>query len=390
VGAARRDERSRAVKPPGFAGLGRGVRLALIGARSALGKIAMTKLTLALLVVVPACTSMSSSDDAGDDAPPFTNGVSTLSGAADAGYVDGARGTARFANPVNVAYGPGGKLYVADFDNNKIRVVDADDGNTGTLISQPGFQKPFAMAFASDGTLYVTTDNDQAGNHSAMTGSIWRVDVGAGEATIVANAIGRPRGIVVLRDGRLAVSDYMHHVIQIVNPSTGQVAPLAGTWDVKGAADGLGGVAKFSTPYGMAMDASGQLVVADYDNHRLRIVGLDGSVATYAGMGSPGFADGAMATAQFNHPQGVAADSSGNLYVTDLGNYRVRMISGDAVQTIAGNGNGGYVDDDDRLASELYGLEGLSVSGDGAMVFAADGGRGEAVPYNRVRSIKMK
>jgi len=350
----------------------------------------MTKLTLALLVVVPACSSMSTSDDAGDDAPPFTNGVSTLSGAADAGYVDGARGKARFANPVNVAYGPGGRLYVADFDNNKIRVVDADDGNTDTLISQPGFQKPFAMAFASDGTLYVTTDNDQAGGHNNMTGSVWRVDVGAGEATIVANAIGRPRGIVVLRDGRLAVSDYMHHVIRLVNPSTGQVTPLAGTWDVAGAADGLGGVAKFSTPYGMAMDASGQLVVADYDNHRLRIVSLDGSVATYAGMGSPGFADGAMATAQFNHPQGVAADSSGNLYVTDLGNYRVRMISGDTVQTIAGNGNGGYVDDDDRLASELYGLEGLSVTGDGAMVFAADGGRGEAVPYNRIRSIKMK
>lgn len=350
----------------------------------------MTKLPLALLAVSSACASMSTSDDSGGDAPPFTNGVSTLSGAADAGYVDGVRGIARFANPVNVAYGPDGKVYVADFDNNKVRVVDADDGNTGTIVAQQGFKRPFALAFASDGALYVTTDNDQAGNHGAMSGSVWRIDIGARTAIIVANAIGRPRGLVVLKDGRLAVSDYLHHVVQLVNAATGQVTPLAGTWDVKGTANGVGATAKFSTPYGMALDGSGTLIVADYDNHVLRTVALDGTVATYAGMGTPGFADGAMQTAQFNHPQGVAIDASGNLYVTDLGNFRVRMISGDSVQTIAGDGTGGYIDDDDRLASELYGLEGVSVTGDGAMVFTADGGRGENLPYNRIRSIKMK
>jgi len=89
----------------------------------------------------------------GDDPPPFTNGVSTLSGAADAGYVDGARGKARFANPVNVAVAPDGMVYVADFDNSKIRIVDPANGTTSTSIALQGFQRPFGMASAGDGTL---------------------------------------------------------------------------------------------------------------------------------------------------------------------------------------------------------------------------------------------
>ena len=319
-----------------------------------------------------------------DDAPPFTNGVSTLAGAGEAGYVDGSRGISRFANPVNVAYGPDGMLYVADFDNNKVRVVDPDDGSTTTLVDQGGFKRPFAMAF-DDGTLYVSTDNDSAGGHTLMSGSIWRVNTGTGAAEIVAEGIGRPRGLAVLPDGRIAFSDYMHHVVQILNPSTGQVTPLAGTWDVKGMADGA--IAKFSTPYGMALH-DGKLVVADYDNNRVRVVALDGTVATYAGAGTAGFADGTMSAALFNKPQGVVATSAG-VFVTDLGNYRVRKLSGDSVATVAGNGEGGFLDSDDRLASQLFGLEGIGARSDGTMLFVADGGRGENVPYNRVRSIKM-
>ena len=97
-----------------------------------------------------------------------------------------------------------------------------------------------------------------------------------------------------------------------------------------------------------------------------------------------------MATAKFSHPQGIAIAANGDIYITDIDNYRVRRISGDTVETIAGNGEGGYVDSDDRLAAELYGLEGLSVSPDGAMVYVADGDRGDDLPFHRVRSIKMQ
>jgi sugar lactone lactonase YvrE len=346
-------------------------------------------LVLLLAAGLVGCATNSADDTmTGDDAPPFTNGVSTLSGAADPGFVDGPRGTARFANPVSVAYGPDGNVYVSDFDNGKIRVVDAETGDTSTLIAQGGFQRPFALAFAGDGTLYASTDNDSAGGHTLMSGTIWRVDVHAKTATVLAEGIGRPRGLVAMPDGRLVVSDYMHHVIEVVNTSSGAVTVLAGTWDVPGMVDGLT-ASKFSTPYGMALAPSGKLVVADFDNNRLRLVGLDGSVATLAGVGTAGFVDGSMLSAKFNQPQGVAIDASGDVFVTDLGNFRIRRLHGDSVDTVAGSGVAGYADDDNRLASELFGLEGMSLKSDGSMLFVADGSRGEAAPYNRIRSIKM-
>ena len=345
------------------------------------------KLPLILVASLLGCAT-NADDMTGDDtAPPFTNGVSTLTGAAQPGYVDGARGVARLSDPVNVAFGPDGMLYVADFDNNKIRVVDPQTGATSTLIAQQGFGRPFAMTFAADGTFYVSTDNDPAGGHTLMSGTIWRVDIDGKVATPIAPKIGRPRGIVVLPDGRLAVSDYMHHVVELVVPASGAVTLLAGTWDAPGMVDGT--VSKFSTPYGMALAASGKLVVADFDNNRLRLVGLDGAVETLAGVGVAGFVDGTMTSAKFNKPQGVAIATNGDVFVTDLGNFRIRRIHGDNVDTVAGSGVAGYADDDNRLAAQLYGLEGISLEPDGSMLFVADGNRGEAAPYNRVRSIKM-
>ncbi len=344
------------------------------------------KLPLLLLVGLVGCATDPNSGD--DVAPPWTEGVSTLTGASQAGYVDGARGKARLDNPVNVAYGPDGKLYVADFDNDKIRVVDVETGATSTLINQANFKRPFGLAFGKDGVLYASTDNDATGDgHSLMSGTVWRINPGSKVAELVVQKIGRPRGMAVMTDGRIAIGDYMHHAVEILDPRNAQVTVLAGTWDAKGMLDATGADARFSTPYHLVQRADGKLVVADYDNHRLRIVGLDGVVTTFTG-GGAGFADGAMADARFNHPQGMAIAANGDIYVTDLGNYRVRKIVGANVETVAGTGQAGYADDDDKLSSDLYGLEGISLKPDGSRLYLADGGRGEAVPYNRVRVVK--
>jgi sugar lactone lactonase YvrE len=350
------------------------------------------KLAIGLLVTAlfTGCAANGGSDDtAGDDGEvPFTNGVSTLAGMSDPGYVDGGRKIAQFNNPVNVLYRDG-LLYVADFDNGKLRVIDTDTHVTSTVISQPSFRRPFGMVFAADGTLYVSTDNDQLGNHTPLSGTIWRIDIGKKTATVVANAIGRPRGLAVLQDGRLAVADYLHHVIQAVDVQTGDVTLIAGSWDQSGMVDGDVAVARFSAPYNIIVRGDGKLMVTDFDNNRIRLVGLDGTSTTLSGATEPGFVDGAMTGARFSHPQAMSVAANGDIYVTDLGNFRVRRIVGDRVDTIAGDGKGGFLDSDDRLAAELYGLEGLSVVPDGSMLFVADGNRGDGAKFNRVRQIKL-
>lgn len=326
----------------------------------------------------------------GGTRPGMTNGVSTLAGFSQPGYQDGDRQVNLFNNPVNVAFGPDGKLYTADFDNSKLRVIDMD-GNATTLIAKQTFSRPFGLAFVGS-TLYASTDRDGQGQGDSdptaqQNGSVWRIDTGARTATLVVEKIGRPRSLAALTDGRIAIADYAHHVIEILDPASGTLSPLAGSYNVKGAVDGVGGAATFNVPYGLVQRSDGKLVVADWGNNSLRLVGLDGSVSTLAG-GSAGYADGSGSAAKFNHPQGVTKASNGDIYITDIDNYRVRKVVGDSVSTIAGDGTPGYKDDDNKSAAQFYGLEGLSVKPDGSQVFVADGTRGEDVPYNRVRVIK--
>ena len=363
-----------------------------------------TNLVLSLgLAALVGCTAGSGGDDVmGDDGmpdpggsrPPVTeNGVSTLAGWSEPGYKDGDRQVNLFNNPVNCAFKEG-KVYVADFDNSKIRVVDGN-GNATTLISKQGFARPFGLAFVGD-TLYVGTDRDCTGmgdpleSTARMYGAIWKVDVNAKAATCLIDKIGRPRGLAALGDGRLAVTDFAHHVVQIFDPNSRSLTVIAGTRDVPGAADGTGAAASFNQPYGVVLSNAGTLVVADWANFKIRVVALDGTVTTLGGS-TAGFADGGMAGAKFNHPQGMAIAANGDLFVSDSDNFRVRRIAADAsnVTTIAGSGTGGVKDSTNPAEAQFYGLEGVCVAPDGKTIFIPDGARGESMPYNRIRIIKL-
>jgi DNA-binding beta-propeller fold protein YncE len=339
--------------------------------------------------------------DAGPDAEPpdgpgacelpaFTTGVSTLSGCSEPGTADGARGVARFSNPVNVARGPDGMLYVADFDTDRVRVVD-DAGNVTTLVSQALFQRPFGLAFAEDGTFYVSTDDNDSGEHSANTGTIWRVNMGTGLATVVARDIGRPRGMVVLPDpdNRIVIADYLHHTVRIVDPDDGSVASLAGAPDMSGYEDGPGPTARFFGPYGVARLSDGRIAVADLFNHRIRAVELDGDVTTLAGAGGEGADDGPALEATFSFPQDVAVDDAGVVYVSDTNNFVIRRLAAGEVTTVVGSGTGGWLDSDDLRAAQIYGMEGIGVSADGTTLWIADGSRGEDAPHHRVRVVDL-
>ncbi|MBV8758640.1 MAG: hypothetical protein JO257_15245 [Deltaproteobacteria bacterium] len=347
----------------------------------------MSRFKFLLLASLAACgTSGSHTGDTGT-CPPMTMGASTLAGGGSAGYVDGDRCTALFHNPVSVAIGPDGKVYVADFDNGKIRAVSSD-GTTETIVAKQGFSRPFAVTFGGS-TLYVATDNDPNNQHGPMSGTIWKVDIHAKTATPLAVDVGRPRGLFMLKDGRLGATDYENHVVEAIDVNTGMITNIAGTFGQAGFADGAGAAARFSAPYGIVQRSDGKLIVADWSNQRIRIVGLDGTVSTMAGS-SPGFVDGAMSDAKFNHPQGMAIDSADNIFMTDLENFRIRKLSGSSITTVAGDGMDGFADDDDPQGAEFHGLEGLAVTPDGHTIYVADGTRGEDVPYNRVRVVKVQ
>jgi NHL repeat len=164
----------------------------------------------------------------------------------------------------------------------------------------------------------------------------------------------------------------------------GFVSTLAGT-GIGGYLDGAGSIAQFYNPGNIDIDRSGNLFVADSWNHRIRKVLPDGTVSTVAGNGSPGFADGDSLAAQFYYPYGVVVDGAGNLFVADSFNYRVRKIAvGGTVSTTAGPGTYGFLDGSATTAQFAIPLT-LEMDSTGNLFLAESVFQAE--PYRRIRKI---
>jgi hypothetical protein len=317
--------------------------------------------------------------------PALTTKVATLAGCDTAGSADGARSVGRFSNPTNTIIGSDGTTYVSDFDNNVLRAVDAT-GTTRTVVKKPGFKRPFGLALAPNGKLYVQTDDNDMGVHSTTSGTLWLVDPATGSATVLARDLGRPRGLAVLGNGRIAMADYQHHVVSIFDPTSATSTPLAGTLDVPGYVNDIGPAARFAQPYDIVILDNGDLAVTDSGNHRIRRITLAGVVSDLAGSGAIANADGPVATATFDAPQGLAVAGS-TLYVSDVHGFVIRKIEAGQVVTIAGDGTAGWLDGDNPLASKFYGVEGLDV--DATRLVIADGNGGNGMPFNHIRVIRL-
>jgi sugar lactone lactonase YvrE len=238
-----------------------------------------------------------------------TNGrptITTVAGNGTAGNTGdgGSAASARISFPYGVAVDASGVIYFSDFGNNGIRKVN---GGTITLVAGSG-----TAGYNGDGIAAASAELNQ------------------------------PMGIAVDSSGNVYVADAINNRIREV--SGGTITTIAGNGIAGDSGDGgAAASAELNYPTDVAVDSSGNLYICDYGNDRIRKVS-GGTITTVAGNGTRGYAGdgGAASSAELQLPQGVAVDSSGNIFIADTGNQRIRKVSGGIITTVAGNGTRGY------------------------------------------------
>lgn len=237
--------------------------------------------------------------------------VTTLAGTTQ-GFQDGIGTNARFNFPVGMSVDSVGNVYVGDRTNSRIRKI-------GTAVAQLPLNRGVVTRLAGSG---LTGSTDGTGTNARFN---------------------NPYGMTVDSVGNIFVADVTNHRIRRITP-LGVVSTFAGS-GTPGTINATGTNAQFNGPAGVAVDSAGNVYVGDQNNNRIRKITSLGVVSTLAGSGTPGFADAGGVSAAFNVPAGVAVDSTGNVYVADTTNNRIRRVTpGGVVTTFAGQATGGFLD----------------------------------------------
>lgn len=265
--------------------------------------------------------------------------VSILAGNGSAGLSDGTGASARFHTPNGLVPDAAGNVYVADRGSHRIRKVTAagvvttlaGNGTAGFAEGQGSaaqFSSPVGIALDSDGNLYVGDYGNYRIRKITSSGLVSTL-AGNGTAAYVdgTGAAARfkgPHGVAVDAQGNVYVADLHNHCIRKITPA-GVVSTLAGN-GATGFAEGTGTSAILSAPWGVAVDAVGYVYAAEMSGQRIRKIAPNGGTLAIAGCGTAGFMNGTGTAAAFNNPHGIAVDSMGNIYVGEPNNARVRLI----------------------------------------------------------------
>jgi len=314
--------------------------------------------------------------------------VTTVAGNGTKGSTNGPGSSATFSQPEGIAVDAAGNLFVADFGNNMIREISpngivstlAGDGTAGSTNGTGGaanFDGPTGIAVDQSGNVYVAdyTSNlirliSPSGVVRTLAGSGTK---GAINGVATGASFNGPTGITVDAGGNAYVVDQLNQLIRMITPAA-VVTTLAGTGQL-GFANGPDATASFGYPFGIAVDASGNVFVSEQGNQLIREIGASGMVTTLAGSptGAVGSHNGIGNSASFWFPSGLAVDAQDNIYVADYSNNMIRKInSADVVSTFAGTGQKGSTNTTNLTGSVSFEMpSGVAVDG-GGNVYVAD------------------
>lgn len=295
----------------------------------------------------------------------FAQMVSTFAGSGSIGSVNATGLAASFYYPTGVCADASGNIVVADQYNHKIRKISPSGvvttfagsgapGATDATSLAASFNRPYSLCMDAAGNIYVgelfnykIRKITPAGIVTTFAGS---GTSGATDATGIAASFNYPNGLCLDASGNMFVADYFNNTVRKITP-LGVVTTFAGS-GTAGAIDALGLAASFNGPSGICIDASGNLYVSDFVNNKIRKITPAGMVSIFAGSGAVGSLDATGIGASFNGPGGICSDVSGNLYVSDTYNHKIRQISpAGVVTTLAGTGMAGAIDATVSLAS---------------------------------------
>jgi sugar lactone lactonase YvrE len=275
---------------------------------------------------------------------PRTGVICTLAGDGLPGDLgDGGPGRqARLNSPEGLALDPSSSLLIADRGNHRVRRLSLRSGLIDSLAgTEHAGSEPSGLALNSRGDLFIADKGNKTVRRMSRSGLITTVPLADfTEAAPRGSVPMQPSAIAVDRSGRLLVADAAHRRIFSLEPR-GRARAIAGNGGIGYCGDGKKGLdARLREPYGMALDGKGHLYLADSGQNRVRRLDLaGGEITTVAGDGSAAFLgdEGPATRAALNHPRDVAVDAVGNLFIADTGNNRIRHVSPEGrITSIAG------------------------------------------------------